>query len=226
MTEQEWAACTDPMRMLAFIREKASDRKLRQFAFACCRRIWHLLTDARSRAAVETAERYADGHVNPGVLRTAWLAACEAAETTPPASGPLEGRRAPILAAEAAAATAHRTRGCARGAAGRVFSTVYYGEGLYDEARRAAERAAHLALVRCVFNNPFRPVAAAPAWLTTTVVALAQAVYDDRVFDYLPVLADALEDAGCTDEAILSHCRDQGPHVRGCWVVDLILGKG
>ncbi len=80
-------------------------------------------------------------------------------------------------------------------------------------------------LLRDIFGNPFHPVALDPAWRTEAVVALARAVYDDRAFDRLPVLADALEDAGCADADVLAHCRGDGPHVRGCWVVDLILGK-
>jgi hypothetical protein len=64
-----------------------------------------------------------------------------------------------------------------------------------------------------------------PEWRTATVVQLAQGIYDDRAFDRLPILADALQDAGCDHADVLNHCRDTGPHARGCWVVDLILGK-
>jgi hypothetical protein len=80
--------------------------------------------------------------------------------------------------------------------------------------------------VRDIFGNPFRPVTADPQWLTPTVVTLAQTIYADRAFDRLPILADALEDAGCDEADILTHCRADEPHVRGCWVVDLVLGKG
>jgi hypothetical protein len=79
--------------------------------------------------------------------------------------------------------------------------------------------------LRDIFGNPFRPVTLDPAWATTTVKHLAQAIYTDPAFDRLPILADALEEAGCTDADILNHCRGPGPHVRGCWVVDLLLGK-
>jgi hypothetical protein len=89
------------------------------------------------------------------------------------------------------------------------------------------------ALCRCVIGNLSKPVAIDPSWLTPTAVSLVEAIYHDRqlpsgLFDNqrLAILADALEEAGCTDEAILSHCRGPGPHVRGCWVVDLLLGKG
>ncbi|QEL16013.1 hypothetical protein [Limnoglobus roseus] len=79
--------------------------------------------------------------------------------------------------------------------------------------------------MRCVFGNPFRPVAFSPAWRTSTAVGLAEGIYADRAFDRLLILADALQDAGCGDADILGHCRGTGPHVRGCWVVDLVLGK-
>jgi hypothetical protein len=79
--------------------------------------------------------------------------------------------------------------------------------------------------LREIFGNPFRPVALDPAWQTATVVALTQAIYDEPAFDRLPILADALEDAGCTDADMLNHCRQPGAHVRGCWVVDLLLAK-
>jgi len=79
--------------------------------------------------------------------------------------------------------------------------------------------------LRCIFGNPFRPVAIDPQWLTSTVTLLAKGIYDDRAFDRLPILADALQDAGCDNADVLNHCRDTGPHARGCWVVDLVLGK-
>ncbi len=92
-----------------------------------------------------------------------------------------------------------------------------------------AEEAAQATLLRCIFGNPFHPLPAIDpalqAWNGGTVVKLAQAIYDDRAFDRLPILADALEEAGCDNKAILDHYRGPGPHVRGCWVVDLILGK-
>ena len=82
-----------------------------------------------------------------------------------------------------------------------------------------------LPLLRCIVGNPFRPVSVDPSWLTSTTVELARGIYDDRAFDRLPILADALEDAGCDHPDILAHCRGDGPHARGCWVVDRMLGK-
>ncbi|MBY0456195.1 MAG: hypothetical protein K2V38_02540 [Gemmataceae bacterium] len=89
--------------------------------------------------------------------------------------------------------------------------------------QRELKQAANL--IRDVFGNPFRPVAFDPVWRTSTAVALAQGIYDERAFDRMPILADALQDAGCDNDDILNHCRDANtPHVRGCWVVDLVLG--
>jgi hypothetical protein len=112
-------------------------------------------------------------------------------------------------------------------------------EPSFQDAKRAHERALCV-LIRDIFGNPFRPVAVAPEWLSPTAVALARGIYDEKAFDRLPILADALQDAGCEDERLLGHCRTNGrgdggepaggsprsmPHVRGCWAVDLVLGR-
>jgi hypothetical protein len=88
-----------------------------------------------------------------------------------------------------------------------------------------AETTALADLLRCVFGNPFRPLAFDPAWRTPTAVALAEATYAARDFAGLPVLADALEDAGCDAAELLAHLRGPGPHARGCWALDAVLGK-
>lgn len=82
-----------------------------------------------------------------------------------------------------------------------------------------------MGLLRCIFGNPFRPATLDSAWLTPAVVDLARPIYDQRTFEQMPELANALEIEGCIDKNVLEHCRGQGPHVRGCWVLDLILGK-
>ncbi|MBA4192545.1 MAG: hypothetical protein C0467_31645 [Planctomycetaceae bacterium] len=79
--------------------------------------------------------------------------------------------------------------------------------------------------MREVYGNPFRPVTIEPSWLTSDVVALATGIYAEKAFDRMPILADALQDAGCDNTEILGHCRGPGPHVRGCWLVDLLGGK-
>ena len=80
-------------------------------------------------------------------------------------------------------------------------------------------------LIRDVIGNPYHPVTFSPAWRTDTAVSLATQMYDARDFSAMPILADALQDAGCDSDDLLNHCRGEGPHVRGCWVVDLVLGK-
>ena len=95
-------------------------------------------------------------------------------------------------------------------------------------AATAAEATAQTELIRDIVGNPFRPVRLKPEWLAwndETAPKIAQAIYEERAFDRLPILADALEDAGCDNADLLAHCREPGEHVRGCWVIDLLLGK-
>jgi hypothetical protein len=80
-------------------------------------------------------------------------------------------------------------------------------------------------VVRDIFVNPFRPTTLSSSWRTDTAVSLARQMYDAREFSAMPILADALQDAGCDSDDVLNYCREPGPHVRGCWVVDLVLGK-
>jgi hypothetical protein len=94
-----------------------------------------------------------------------------------------------------------------------------------NSAAARDEPRAQAAIFRDIFGNPFRPVTLNPAWRTSNVPALAQSIYHQRAFDRLPILADALEDAGCDNADILNHCRQPGEHVRGCWVVDFLIGK-
>jgi hypothetical protein len=95
----------------------------------------------------------------------------------------------------------------------------------YARFLRRAVSGAYAGLLRDIFGNPYRPRGFEAAQKTPVVLALAQRLYDERDFPALPILADALEDTGCTDAAVLDHCRGPGRHVRGCWVLDLILGK-
>jgi hypothetical protein len=232
MTEAEWLTCPYPYHLLPFLRGKASDRKLRLFACACCRRIWHLLPDQRARDAVETAERFADGLVDNGERVTARKAAQQVAQSRAVTTRP----RSPKWQRRAASAVYHAT---ARGALAAAWDTSHlavdalvWGAGGYglDQAPRigAAEQAHQADVLRDVFGNPFRPTAINQLWRDWqggTSRKLAQAIYDGRRFEDMPVLADALEDAGCTDAAILEHCRKED-HVRGCWVLDGLLDRG
>jgi hypothetical protein len=94
-----------------------------------------------------------------------------------------------------------------------------------DAQFNVQEAVLQVALVRDIFGNPFRPMSVDPSWLTSTVLALAEGIYQDRAFDRMPILADALQDAGCDNEEILNHCRQPAEHVRGCWVIDLLTGR-
>jgi hypothetical protein len=222
MTESEWLECTDPQEMLAFLKGKASDRKLRLFAVACCRRVWHLLTDERSRCLVEKVEQHADGSASVYDVTNA----CDIHENAFAAYD----FKAPGYAAMFAFSHFKQTAWEAAEAIGRAawWDSLPADDpiiAVVESASRNAEVEAQCQMLRCIFGNPFRPVAFDPAWRTSSVVALAQSVYDDRAFDHLPILAEALEEAGCHDADVLGHLRQGGEHVRGCWPLDLILGK-
>jgi hypothetical protein len=208
MTESEWQTCANPLPMLEFIRGKVSDRKLRLFAVACCRHVRLRMTDKRSYQAVDVAERYADGLADFADLAFSQKIAWSAWTTS----------------AEAAARDVVHTDGieAALNAARHVSWAV---QGI----PRAHELRAQANLLRDIFNSPFRALlflkTSIAAWNDKTVPRLAQTIYEERAFEHLPILADALEEAGCTNLDILMHCRNPGEHVRGCWVVDLLLGK-
>jgi hypothetical protein len=235
MTEAQWLRCDEPGPMLAPLRDSEGWRKLRLFRVACCRRIWSLLVDPHSRAAVEAAERFADGASGAAELRAAADLALKAANTLGVGAARAHD---PGHAFWVAAQVAHgatggplTSLGVANHAAVAAGAAAYrVGGGLAAErAARSAEQAAQCRLLRDLLGNPFEAVLSADAaWLVRDGAAarnLAEAIYEERAFDRLPILADALEDAGCADAAVLGHCRGGGEHVRGCWVVDLLLGK-
>jgi len=234
MTEQDWLEINDPRLMLEYLRGKASDRKLRLFACACCRQVWHLLTDKRSRLAVETAERYADGEATDAILAAVHNDASGARANAREPGWPNPGWRNSKWEAAGAAdwATAiDDTLAVATYAAGSAREAA----GIDSRYGWATAKAKQAALLREIFDNPFRPMTGNSSWLTwhdRTVSRLAQAAYEERHLpegtldnSRLAVLADALEEAGCTNQDILGHLRGPGPHVRGCWPVDLVLGK-
>jgi hypothetical protein len=208
MTEPEWLACGDPPSLLNSRFGRASERKMRLFGCACCRQVWDLLAEECFRRAVEVAERFADGGADKRELIAARKASGAALERS--GLGGVVGR--PYCALGSAWST---TRQSAMTAA--IYPLWVFTMG--------ADRLWQLSLLRCIFGNPFRPASIDSARLSPTVVALAQTMYEERAFDRMPELADALEAAGCHEANILGHCRQAGPHVRGCWVVDVILGK-
>ncbi len=252
MTEAEWAACTDPKPMQESLRTSGTpnERKLRLLAVACCRRIRPLLVHEISRTCLVAAERYADGLASREELAVvneesersladawhgpfakwheAWAAmavdwACWVAPPDEPAE-PFTWFETEQVMAEAARAEADR-----KAYIGPPFG--YESAGLDpDERRHQAD------LVRESFGpRGFREVRSDPAWLAWnggTVVKLAQAAYEDRTMPEgtldrtrLAVLADALEEAGCDQPDLLDHLRGPGPHVRGCWALDLLVDR-
>jgi ssDNA-binding Zn-finger/Zn-ribbon topoisomerase 1 len=241
VNEQEWLAGTNPLSMLQFLLGKARDRKLRLFAVACCRRIWTLLPDETGKRLVDLAERVAERKVTPGALREGMRLAGD--PTGDPAAAALASCMPTAPQCQCGASLILR-RGSRRSFYGcsnypLCRNTQAYWNGLAGAAEGAAlatgvpdpwaEYSMQARLLRDIFRNPFRPFPGIhPSWQTwqnSTIPALAQSLYDDRAFDRLPVLADALEEAGCQDAEILTHCRQPGVHARGCWVVDLLLGK-
>jgi hypothetical protein len=206
MTEAEWLTCTDPTRLLEFLRGKVSDRKLRLFACACCRRVNHLLTPELAQA-LEVAERFADGRADARARKAARAAAMQTPRSgspVPPSAYLGDAKQRVVEALRKRAMEAARY-------------TLPFGEETFRTET-----------LRCLFGNPYRPVQIQPAWLRWkdgTIPRLTLAIYDGRDFASLPVLADALEEAGCTDADILGHCRGPEPHARGCWVVDALLGR-
>jgi hypothetical protein len=232
MTETDWDGCPKPQPMLTYLeaRRGGSDRKLRLFAVACCRRIRTFLTDERSRAAVEISERHADRLASDLEVEAALLAAREAGARRQAVRGSHRGKRAwrtQRVAEQAAWAAYHSLESSpySVGAVARATEIVAELRGLALDAQPGHWQC-HL--LREVFGNPFRPAAVDPAWLRWNggcVAKLAEGIYAGGRFRDLPVLADALEEAGCTNPDLLSHCRTGGAHVRGCWAVDLVLGK-
>jgi hypothetical protein len=222
VTEAEWLGATDPAPMLEFLRDRASDRKLRLFAVACCRRVWNLARDERLKTALDTLERYADGAAGEEGRREVQKASSSFRRRHWEETGKEE--EVCVATELSNASTKSMRRAAAKCGAPAAAAFAWAKVGDFNN-RTAAERASQSALVRDIFANPFRPVTPDPAWLTPTVVSLAAGIYAEKAFDRLPILADALQDAGCEDAAVLEHCRGKGPHARGCWVVDLLLGK-
>ena len=224
LTEAEWLAGTDPSRMIQHLcdrgasRRKAGKRKFTLLTCACCRVAWDLMPADKARLWVEAAEAEADG--------------LPVAAPPPPVTiddlifrpGDIEQR------ANYAASNAR-----ARRAVHLITSTVAaVHEVVYLDARRTGSsteqrRWVNVAgLLHEIFGNPFRPVKVAKTWLTANdgaALKLARLISADGQWGMLPVLADALEDAGCADADVLGHCRRPDGHVRGCWAIDLLLGR-
>jgi hypothetical protein len=211
MTEAEWLACTDLQKMLEFVQGKASERKLPLFFCACCRGKQYPVCP-QGLAGLAVAEAFADGLTDETVR----------ADAERRIESLLDGGNGSAYSLIAWAL--HRLKD---GSHPLKYVMMWIIPAVVDVKLASSDEIT--SVLRDIFGPlPFRPVAIGPTWLTWndgTVPRIAQAIYDERAFDRMPVLADALEDAGCTEQSILDHCRQPGEHVRGCWVVDLLTGR-
>jgi hypothetical protein len=224
MDKKSWLTSADPHAMLEFLGNQASERKLRLFACACCRRVWHLLTDERSRSAVEAAELHAEGALDDAALTSAWLIA---SETERPAFAKKNCAPSRTIASTAVCATLPDPFRAAR----ECLLTVNW----VNRGPLRDENDWQRSVLRDIFGNPFQPFVVSNDWLVWNhgaIDALARSAYSHCIFpagtlepDRLAVLADALEEVGCSDEAALDHLRGPGPHYRGCHVLEALLGQ-
>jgi hypothetical protein len=234
MTETEWRSGTDPHSLLASVGFTASERKRLLSMVACASRIPGSLICPEIEDAVGLVTRLAEGQGEEQDADVLYITMMDrASEFSPLALTDLEKAQAEIAAAILGVTNSWRVWMLAH-VVGMATGTPF------DEAGRKRllgwtpelshsiqkEHAAAAEFLRDIFGPlVFRPVSADPAWLTSTVLALARQMYDSRDFSAMPILADALQDAGCANEDVLNHCRQPGEHVKGCWVVDLLTGR-
>jgi hypothetical protein len=218
---QKWPEGVNLQPLFFSLYGHISPRRQRLVAVAMCRRVAHLLPDKGCRAALDIAERYADREVKRADLASAHQAAQSA-------WGRIGGvtftnrEDAPRYAVRALASLTHPTK---RHFADRVADGCAAAAGCEDPGRYSQLHNAECVRQKRLLLDVLPPVAVDPGWQTSTVVVLARGIYTELAFDRLPILGDALEDAGCNDEDLLGHCRGPGPHIRGCWALDLLLEK-
>jgi hypothetical protein len=215
--QARWLEAQHPDAVLRALDGEVSERKLRLFACACCKRIPLLAEHPACQRALAVAERFTDGEVSRDDLRAAW-AALPTGYLSPPLAWLTE---AVTTAASLRFSPPHLAASQAAGHAARAWRDAV---GMHDSA---IESRIQVALLLDVIGHLFHDPVLALAWRDPAgaVGQLARAIYADGSFEELPVLADALEEAGCTDEQVLAHCRSAGHHARGCWVLDVLLGR-
>ena len=219
MTEKDWLSTHDVSELLWCPQIDSRSRSLRLLGCACCRLLGKWIEDDEMLSAVDAAERHADDRIAFSTLsrratrvRKRWQ------------NGKLEGKL--LWKSARGIAVLAVLRACDRHPRSSTQSLIEY---ITDGEKRVLKESYGTrieSLLRDIFGNPFRPVSFDPVWRTSTAVAISKGMYDSRDFSAMPILADALQDAGCENEDVLNHCRAaDGVHVRGCWVVDLVLGK-
>jgi hypothetical protein len=238
MTEADWLACENPLTALTFIAARVPDRKLRLFLCASCARLldgapphrrlfrgYYPGSFQKLERALSVVEQFAGGFVGSDALAGARRDAEDSVYVPSSIDYGGESGLDYESAAVVAAAVEHPVPEDVITASWRAIDSqsarTHEGEG----SRRPENARWQAMIFRDVLGNPFRRIIFSSAWQTETVLSLAQQIYASRHFDRMPILADALEDAGCTNVDVLQHCRQPGEHVRGCWAVDLILEK-
>jgi hypothetical protein len=236
MTEVEWLTCEDPRPMLEFLHGRASDRKLRLFALACFRPYRFMLVP-ETLEALEVAEGLAEGTISPSERKRARDKAFHASWNP---DNSLRHRRGPAKscvtsslgrnAYDAALRVALLARNIGvlskKDWPADALEMTEWGPRVVDSsAGKREQEILQARLLREIFGNPFRPITPDPGWLNASVVGSARSIYEERAFARMPLLGNALERVGCGHEEVLAHCRSEMPHDRGCWVVDLVLGK-
>ena len=214
--ELRWPTSASPGLLLYYAKQKKvlKPRKSLLFACGCYRLVWDQIAFEGVRATVERAEEKADRNLSSEELRKSQYQGYVRGLPTMSTQNLFQLSLSSLVTP-------------------KIIPThvAWLVRAALDPAKHAhankwEDCAPQAGLVREIFGNPFRPVAFAPDWRTDTTVAVAKQMYESREFSAMPILADALQDAWCDNEAILGHCRDATlTHVRGCWVVDLVLGK-
>ena len=220
MTVEEWERCGDPRDMMPQFQYYRPFRKFRHLVCACLHTVDDELKAAQLTHFVEVVERAANETISEDERSDAAqeLLRLEYMDLD---AGQLIATLRHALYEESEQLPSGIVAGAVWGSLSAIDELMGFNQGRFGTENGLL----YSALVRDIFGNPFRPIVFDPTWRTSTAVALARGIYDDRAFDRMPILADALQDAGCDDDELLAHCRGPRPHVRGCWVVDLVLGK-
>ncbi len=231
MTQSEWLTSTNLRAMMHFASGQTDARRLRLFACACCRQVWNRFIDPHTVGVVAVAEAFADGKVSEAAfarIRERARAAVARAEQAHAPGVPPYLVHVARAAAHACADDIGTGAMAARVAALHAVSDFPLLDPNYA-SELSAEYRDEMAAQADLFRDVFGPDPSSyrgdidPQWLTSDVQALARGIYANRDFGAMPILADALQDAGCADDDILTHCREAPVHARGCWVVEMLL---
>lgn len=218
MTEHEWLNSDRVLTpLMDWLRRRGSSRKFYLAAAGWAQQVENKMTRRRCRALLPLVEEFADGLITAEELyRQMQVAKDDVFDRIAALS--VQSVDGNLLAADRAAV-------CAATPTDGWIAAINALKDAGATGKRSEMNPIQIAVLRDIFGNPFRPASFDPNWRTSTVMALARGMYESRDFSTMPILSDALQDAGCESEDILNHCRGEGPHVRGCWVVDLVLGK-